>query len=587
MRTDLSSRSRRAPGHRGTSPRRWRAATAGVGVLALVLSACGALGIGDDDADAGSASGDQVATVGVPTVLVMDSSASMLTDDAPGPRIDAAKAAARGLIAALPGEAVLGLVTYGTSTDDAPESQEAGCRDVTTLAQPAELDADGHRETLVAEVDGLVPQGYTPIAESLRQAAGMLPSGDTAIIVISDGEDSCGDPPCEAATELKEQNPGLRISTVGFKTATPELSCIASRTEGLFVTADDADQLTSRLLAAREVDQNAAVLTPTGLGGIDIGAHFNDIRTAHGDFPEQSDGVSEGEYTVITYVDCDYVFDSGGVVVEIRPHGGRTVDGLAVGDSMNRAVELYGEEVDAPADAGDSGEGVRYFTASREAGTAWKISTDGDRITGLVLCRCLPGTGQQAKVDKGGSEKSTMTTTMSGDTEIVTYRPYLDDGSLAPGFKTHDEEQFPWLCGPSPEGFQTCGQAHTGMAVDFCSTDGETVWCPQFQGAGLPRFVRAPYGGVSGNSYSPRPAVGPIPAHVDLTNGRSCPFMIVPGNPRSDAEHYYSCNDYELLWAENGSGVFTTDGTWTSLKSEMGTGPFETVQVERAIFVEK
>lgn len=593
MRTDLISGARRAPGGRGVPARRWRAAVAGAGVLALILSACSAVGIGDDD-DAGPASGGQAATVGVPTVLVMDASASMLTDDAPGPRIDAATAAADGLIWALPGEAVLGLVTYGTSTDDAPGSQEAGCRDVTTLAQPAELDSDGHRDTLIAEVDGLVPQGYTPIAESLRQAAGMLPSGDTAIIVISDGEDSCGDPPCEAAAELKDQNPGLRVSTVGFKTATPELSCIASTTDGLFVTADDADQLASRLLAAREVDQNSAVLTPTGLGGIDIGSHFDDIRSATGDFPDQSDGVSEGEYTVITYVDCDYVFDSGGVVVEIRPHGGRTVDGLAVGDPVGRAVELYGEEVEAPADAradapadaaGPSGEGVRYFAASREAGTAWKISTDGDRVTGLVLCRCLPGAEKRAT--SSGSEESRMTTTRSGATEIVTYRPYLEDGSLAPGFVARDEEQFPWRCRPSPEGFMTCGQEYTDMSVDFCSTDGEIVWCPDFRGSGAPRFTRARYGGDIGSNYSPRPAAGPTPAHVDLTGGGSCSLMIVPGNPRTDAEHFYSCGDYELLWARNGRGVFTTDGTWTSLKAAMGTGSFETVQVDRAIFVER
>ena len=125
------------------------------------------------------------------------------------------------------------------------------------------------------------------------------------------------------------------------------------------------------------------------------------------------------------------------------------------------------------------------------------------------------------------------------------------------------------------------------MSLDFCSTDGETVWCPDFGRSGGPVFTRAPYGGDSGNNFNPRPSAGPIPAHVDLTSGRSCPFMIVPGNPRTDAEHYYSCNDYELLWAKNGSGVFTTDGTWTSLKSKMGTGSFETVQVERAIFVEQ
>ncbi|MGP3707913.1 hypothetical protein [Gordonia paraffinivorans] len=42
-------------------------------------------------------------------------------------------------------------------------------------------------------VDGLTPRGFTPIAESLRQAAATLPTdGDVAIVLVSDGEDTCG-----------------------------------------------------------------------------------------------------------------------------------------------------------------------------------------------------------------------------------------------------------------------------------------------------------------------------------------------------------------------------------------------------------
>ena len=515
-------------------------------------------------------------------MLVVDASASMSTEDAPGPRIDAATAAADGLVDALPNDAVLGLVTYGTSTDDAPESQAAGCRDVTTMAKPTELGTDGHRDALREQIDGLSPRGYTPIAESLRQAAGMLPAGDAAVIVISDGEDSCGDPPCEAAAQLREQNPGLRISTVGFKTATPELACIARATDGLFVTADNADQLASRLLAAREVDQNASALTPTGMGGIEIGAHFNDIRSADADFPEQSAGDAEGENTVITYGDCDYVFGPDGKVVEIRPHAGRTVDGLAVGDPLSRAVELYGDEVDPAAGSpGASDPDTRFFAASREAGTAWKITTDGDRVSAVALCGCLAGSGDGSGAS---SDEPRRSTTMVGDTEVVTYRPYLDDGSLAPGFEVRDEMQFEWVCGESPEGFFKCGQAYTDWSKEFCSTDGESVWCLAHEDSDEPRFVRHPFGGENSNSYNPRPAAGPLPVYVELADGSQCRLGFEPGNMRTGATHFYVCGDAENLWAKDGQGVFTTDGTWTSLKGEMDNSPLETVQVARAVF---
>lgn len=550
--------------------------------LALILAGCAG---GDESGDTGAAA----VTTGVPTVLVVDASASMLIDDAPGPRIDAARAAADGLIEALPDDAVLGLVTYGTSTDDSPASQAAGCRDVTTLADPGDLGADGNRETLARQVAGLSPSGYTPIAESLRQAAGLLPDGDTAVIVISDGEDSCGDPPCEAAAELREQNPGLRISTVGFKTATPELACIARTTDGLFVTADNADQLASRLLAARNVDQNASALTPTGLGGIDVGAHFDDIVEAHADFPDQSAGSAEGENIVITYIDCDYVFDRTGTVVEVRPHSGRTVDGLAVGDRLSRAVDLYGEEVD-PSDLDPewaTTSDSRFYTASREAGTAWKIASDGDSITSITLCLCLPGTGASGTSGSGsGPEGSRKTTTQSGQTEIVTYRPYLDDGSLAPGFEVSDGEDSTWGCAPLDDMFR-CGRMYTDQAVYFCSTDNRDAWCPGRGSTAEPAFTRFANIELYDGGFDPKPSKGPVPAYVDLASGQRCWFGTPPGNPRTDAQHYYSCegSDYSLLWGRNDQSVFDTSGdTWTSLKAPMSTQPFDSVRVVRAVF---
>ncbi|WP_420086583.1 vWA domain-containing protein, partial [Mycolicibacterium insubricum] len=78
-------------------------------------------------------------------------------------------------------------------------------------------------------IDAITPSGYTPISLALQTGADALPDGDTAIVLVSDGEDTCDTPPCDTATNLKKTHPGLTISTVGFKVdgaAADQLRCI-------------------------------------------------------------------------------------------------------------------------------------------------------------------------------------------------------------------------------------------------------------------------------------------------------------------------------------------------------------------------
>ncbi|MFT4188322.1 MAG: VWA domain-containing protein, partial [Aeromicrobium sp.] len=74
-------------------------------VVVLALSACGG---GTEERASG---GEPVSEVpSVPTVVVLDASASMLADDAPGVRFEAARAAVTSLVEALPESHELGLV---------------------------------------------------------------------------------------------------------------------------------------------------------------------------------------------------------------------------------------------------------------------------------------------------------------------------------------------------------------------------------------------------------------------------------------------------------------------------------------------
>lgn len=194
-----------------------------------------------------------------PTMVVFDSSGSMITNDAGGQtRIDAAKDAARTFITEAGDDAPLGLVTYGGNTGEAPEDEAAGCQDITVVTPPEA----GNSEKMIGHMDGLQPRGFTPIGESLRKAAAELPKeGQRSIILVSDGVATCTPPPvCDVAKELKEQGIDLVINTVGFNVepeAQQELQCIADATGGTYADASDADSLAKELSRAAPRAYNA------------------------------------------------------------------------------------------------------------------------------------------------------------------------------------------------------------------------------------------------------------------------------------------------------------------------------------------
>ena len=150
-----------------------------------------------------------------PTIIILDASGSMKADDAPGPRIDAAKNAVLTLVEGLPDGAPIGLIVYGTGTDSSDAAETAGCQDIKTLVPLAAVD----KATFAAAVNGVAASGYTPIGAALRAAAMALPaSGPRNIIIVSDGEDTCAPPdPCEVAKEFGATPGGLAVDAVGFR----------------------------------------------------------------------------------------------------------------------------------------------------------------------------------------------------------------------------------------------------------------------------------------------------------------------------------------------------------------------------------
>lgn len=178
-------------------------------------------------------------------MLVLDASGSMTAPlTTGGTRMDAAKQAMTSLVDGLPVNLNVGFEVYGTGTGNTDAEKAAGCQDVQVLTQPGRVDKDAMR----AQIAGITPRGYTPISESLRQAAAALPAdGPRAIVLVSDGIDTCAPPePCDVAGELAGAGVELAVHTVGFQVddaARAQLECIASKTGGEYHDAPDASSL--------------------------------------------------------------------------------------------------------------------------------------------------------------------------------------------------------------------------------------------------------------------------------------------------------------------------------------------------------
>ncbi|OJZ64271.1 hypothetical protein BRW64_19010 [Mycolicibacterium diernhoferi] len=317
----------------------------------------------------------------------------MNEEDAPGPRIAAAKNAAHEFIDALPDAASIALQTYGTNHGTSEGEKSASCEDVTTLLPLGPLD----RTDMEAAIDGIIPSGFTPINLALQHAVDQLPDGDAqqAVVLVSDGEETCDVPPCATAAQLKELRPGLTISTVGFRvdgTAADQLACIADASDGISVQASNARQLVTRLLATQDIDRAGKSLSASGIFDIDLGGSLDDIRAKHRGFPDVS---PEGR-VVVEWLNCDFGFQDG-ILGSIRPHtGSRTIDGLGIGYPKVAADDFYG----APLKAVSNGDGTITFTydADPHSDAAYQITVHATglltgHIKSIVLCLCKPRAG--------------------------------------------------------------------------------------------------------------------------------------------------------------------------------------------------
>jgi Mg-chelatase subunit ChlD len=135
----------------------------------------------------------------------------------------------------------LALRAYGNSSP----SDSNNCADSALLVPFAEY----NREPIRGAIGGLRPLGQTPIAYALNQAAhdfGSLQS-DRAVVLVTDGIESCGGDPVQAARDLSMQGITVHVIGFGLGNAADEdaasLRAVASASGGRYVVAGSAEEL--------------------------------------------------------------------------------------------------------------------------------------------------------------------------------------------------------------------------------------------------------------------------------------------------------------------------------------------------------
>ena len=184
-------------------------------------------------------------------MLVFDASGSMAGNLNQGiattiPRINEVRSALAKVLPSITRFRRVGLITYGPG----PYQQ---CN--VQLALKPVPDAAA---LIMQEVNALTPAGKTPLTAAVEQAAEVLDyqKKPGLIVVLTDGEETCGGAPCDLGKTLHANAAQLTVHIIGFRMkdfswtgeqSITDAKCLAEQNGGLYITAENQQDLIEAL----------------------------------------------------------------------------------------------------------------------------------------------------------------------------------------------------------------------------------------------------------------------------------------------------------------------------------------------------
>ena len=178
--------------------------------------------------------------------IVLDASNSMWGRMQDRTKLEVARQALEALVPSLPPDLRIGLRAYGHRH----RHELRKCEDSELLVPLG----PGSQERIREAIAGLQPRGQTPLAHSLREVARDFEGlrGERAVVLVTDGIESCGGDPVAAARDLQGDG-ALPVHVIGFGLSnhadedTASLRAIAETSGGRFLTARNARELRDAL----------------------------------------------------------------------------------------------------------------------------------------------------------------------------------------------------------------------------------------------------------------------------------------------------------------------------------------------------
>jgi Mg-chelatase subunit ChlD len=178
--------------------------------------------------------------------IVFDASNSMWGQIDGRAKISIAKEILQDALEWLPGDLSLALRVYGHQHG----RELRNCRDSELLVPPGL----GNRERIREAIAAFRPRGQTPLGYSLEQISADLGNfaGERAVVLVTDGIESCGGNPAAAAGTLRQAS-GAPVHVIGFGLGSAGdedlagLRAIAEASNGKFLTAGSAEELRDAL----------------------------------------------------------------------------------------------------------------------------------------------------------------------------------------------------------------------------------------------------------------------------------------------------------------------------------------------------